>query len=194
MAEAPMTKLMAKTAQEAVQRFPVSEQAAELLKGGLLQPAVFLKQLVEKGHLTDAVQLLGHTLPKREAVGWAVVCAREAYGPKPEPKEAAALQAAQKWVIDPSEDNRRAAQKASETASLGNAAGCCAGAAFFSGGSMGPPNQPVVAPDERLTGKVVSGAVLLAGVMGDPAKAMERLRRYVEIGMEVARGASPWKT
>jgi hypothetical protein len=191
MADAPMTKLMAKTAQDAAQRFNLSEKAVPLLKEAPA-PAAFLKLLVEKGHLIDAVQVLGHSLPKREAVGWALVCSREAYGATPEPTAAAALLAVAKWMLDPSDDNRRATQKVGDAAK-GTSAGCCASAAFFSGGSIGPANQAAIQADDKLTGKLASGAVLLAGVLGDVTKAMERYRRFVEIGMEVARGASPWK-
>ena len=192
MADTPMTKIAAKTAGEICELFPLGEPGRALLKEGQT-PAALLLLLLENGQFPDAVQMLANALPKREAVGWAWACANDGHGKTPEPKVAAALQATRKWVVDPSEENRRLAQKASDAASLSTAAGCAAGAAFWSGGSMAAANQPVVPPDDKLTAKGVGGAVLLAGVIGEPAQAMARYRRYVELGIEVARGATPWK-
>jgi hypothetical protein len=191
MADTAMSKIAAKTARELCDLFPLSEAGRALLAEGQA-PAALLLLLVEKGLFPDAVQMLANALPKREAVGWAWACASKAGGDKPEPKIAAALQAARKWVVDPNEENRRLAQKASDAAGLNTAAGCVAGAAFWSGGSLAAPNQPVVPPDEKLTAKGAGGAVLLSGVIGEPAQAMARYRRYVELGIEVARGATPW--
>jgi hypothetical protein len=187
-----MVKIAAKTARELCELFPLSDAGRLLLKDGQ-GPAALLLSLLENSQFPDAVQMLANALPKREAVGWAWACANDAHGATPEPKVAAALQATRKWAADPSEDNRRVAQKASEAAGLGTAAGCAAGAAFWSGGSLAAPNQPVVPPDEKLTAKGAGGAVLLAGLIGEPAQIMSRYRRYVEVGIEVARGATPWK-
>jgi hypothetical protein len=85
--------------------------------------------------------------------------------------QAAAVQAAERWVADPSEANRRAAQAASEAAGLGTPAGCAAMAAFWSGGSLAPPEAPVVPPGEILTAHGSAGPVMLAAVLTEPQKA-----------------------
>jgi hypothetical protein len=114
-------------------------------------------------------------------------------GANPPAPEAAALQAAEKWAADPSDDNRRAAYPASEAATLGTPAGCAALAAFFSGGSLAPPNVTAVPPKEGLTAKVVGGALLLASVLTEPQKAPEKQQRFLALGLEVANGANRWK-
>ena len=106
----------------------------------------FLDALIGKQHFLDAVRFLAHALPKREAVWWACVCARQvADGKEPAPVKAA-LAAAEKWVADPSEDNRATAMPAARRPSWATPAGCAAMAAFWSGGSLAPPKAPVVPP------------------------------------------------
>jgi hypothetical protein len=192
MSETALTKVTAKTARELSPRVTLSEPAKALLQDKQT-PEQYLKLLADQGHLPDAIQFLANALPKREAVGWAWQCAREGYGAKPEPKLAAALEAARRWVAEPSEDLRRQARAAAEAADYGTPAGLCAGAAFWSGGSLGPPDQKPIPPDEKLAAKGVGGAVLLAGLLGDATKAMDRYRKFLEFGLAAARGATPWK-
>src|SRR5262249_38725334 len=152
--------------------------------------AAFLEQLISKASLNDAVQFLAFALPKREAVWWACLCARsELKNPGP-PLVVAALEAAEAWVYKPTEENRRAAmQKAQETAF--DAAGVWAAvAAFWSGGSLSPPNLPVVPPAPHLTGAAVCGAVTLAAVQVDPALADKKRERYIESALDIANGGS----
>jgi hypothetical protein len=189
---AALTKVTAKTAGELSPRVPLSDPAKALLQEKQT-PEQYLKVLADQGHLPDAIQVLAHALPKREAVGWAWQCARDAYGPNPEPKLAAALEAARKWVVEPYEDRRCQAKPAAEAADYGTPAGLCAAAAFWSGGSFGPPDQKPIPPDDKLTPKGVGGAVLLAGLLGDKSKAMARYRNYLELGLAIGRGATPWK-
>ena len=140
MSNGGLTKVTAKTAAEVCKLFPLGDEAKKLLRDGMA-PRPFLDVLIEKQEFADAVRFLAHALPKREAVWWACQCARQAYGANPPAPLGPALQAAEKWVIDPSEENRRAAHAASEAAGLGVPAGCAAMAAFFSGGSLGAADR-----------------------------------------------------
>jgi hypothetical protein len=186
------TRVSAKTAAEICKRFSLEEPAKKLLRDDLT-PRQFLDLLLQQKHHLDAVRLLAYALPKQEAVWWACLCARSVAGANPPPKVAAALQAAEKWVADPSEENRRAAMPAAEAAELATPAGCAAMAAFWSGGSLGPPNVPVVPPADHLTAHGISGAVMLAAVQTEPAKAPDKYRRFFELGIEVANGTNRWK-
>jgi hypothetical protein len=192
MNEAALAKLKAKTAQEVCQHFPLSDKARPLLKDGQT-PGQLFKALVEGGCLVDAVRLLAHALPKPEAVGWACLAARTALGDKPDPKAAAALEAAKKWVLDPSEANRRGAEAAGKAVNYEGPAGLAAVAAFWSGGSLAPPDLKAVPPGEQLTAKGVANAVILAGVLSQPEKAPEKYRRFLDLGVEIAGGATPWR-
>ena len=154
-------------------------------------PQDFLKLLVEKGRFADAVRFLAFSLPKRESVWWAWVCARRAAGAEPAPKIKASLDATEKWIAQPTEDNRRAAMAAAEAAD-GTAASCAGMAAFFSTGSLAPPGAQAVPPGPYLTSKAVTGAVMLAAVGGEPEETPEKYRAAIDQGMDVAKRIKLW--
>ena len=113
-------------------------------------------------------------------------------GPEPSTEAAAALEAARAWVVDPMDEKRRAAFPAARKAGLGTPVGCTAAAAFFSGGSLAPPDLPVVAPPADVTGKMVANAVVLAAVIKEPEKAVQKQAAFLRTGREVAEGQRPW--
>ena len=163
----------------------LGEEAMALVRADL-KPLDFVALLMEKALYPDAVRFIAHALPRREAVWWGWVCARRAAGDNPQPKIKAALDATEKWIAQPSEDNRRSAMAAAQKAELGTAAGCAGLAAFFSGGSLAPPEAPVVPPGEFLSAKAVSGAVIFAAVAKEPERAPERFKSFVAQGVEVS--------
>jgi hypothetical protein len=151
-----------------------------------------LEPLIAAAEFPDAIRLVAQNLPKRQAVWWACLCARKVAGASPADETLAALDAAETWVIDPSEENRRAALPAAEAVGYGTAAGCAAAAAFWSGGSLAPPNVPPVPPGEHLTAHGAASAVMLAAVAREPEKAPEKSREFLRLGVEIAEGAHPW--
>jgi hypothetical protein len=162
----------------------LGEEAMALVRPEM-HPLDFVALLMEKALYPDAVRFIAHALPKREAVWWGWVCARRAAGDNPQPKIKAALDATEKWIAQPSEENRRGAMAAAQAAELSTAAGCAGLAAFFSGGSLAPPEAPVVPPGEFLSAKAVSGAVIFAAVAKEPERAPEKFKSYVAQGVEV---------
>jgi hypothetical protein len=170
----------------------LGEEAMALLRPDL-HPLDFVALLMEKALFPDAVRFVAHALPKREAVWWGWVCARRAAGENPPPKIKAALDATERWIAQPSDDNRRSAMAAAEKAELGTAAGCAGLAAFFSGGSLAPPDAPAVPPGEFLAAKAVAGAVIFAAVAKEPEKAPEKFRSFVAQGVEVTTRVKLWE-
>jgi len=158
-----------------------------------LHPLDFVALLMEKSLYPDAVRFIAHALPKREAVWWGWVCARRESGENPPPKIKAALDATERWIAQPNEENRRSAMAAAQQAELGTAAGCSGLAAFFSGGSLAPPEAPPVPPGEFLTAKAVSGAVIFAAVAREPDKAQEKFKSFVAQGVEVTNRVKLWE-
>jgi hypothetical protein len=132
-------------------------------------------------------------LPKREAVWWACLCAREGCGADLAPAAGAAVLASERWVAEPIEENRRAAMAAAEAATFGTPAGCAALAAFLSGGSLGPPNVEPIPPGEDLTARAVAGAILLAAVVREPEKAPQKFQSFLARGLEVLHGSNRWE-
>ncbi|MEO8595141.1 MAG: hypothetical protein ABI759_17610 [Candidatus Solibacter sp.] len=158
-----------------------------------LHPLDLVTLLMENSLFPDAVRFLAHALPKREAVWWGWVCARRSSPESPPPKIKAALDATERWISQPSEENRRLAMAAADKAGVGTAAGCAGLAAFFSGGSLGPPDAPPVPPGEFLTAKAVTGAVIFAAVSTEPELAPERFRSFVAQGVEVSNRVKLWE-
>jgi len=147
----------------------------------------FLDKLIAAGLTVDALRVLALALPKPEAVWWACVCIRKAV-PKPWRVAAEdAVDTSEKWVTDPSDANRRACGTVAEAAGWDTAAGCTAGAAWLSGGSLSPPKLPPVQPREDLTGQMVAGALMLAAAI-DPATTAVTLGTFLQIGMTFADG------
>jgi hypothetical protein len=183
-----LPRIGARTAHEVCERFDIGDDARKLLKPEAT-PLQYLELLQGKKFHAAAIQFLAHALGKREAVFWACVCARDS-GMAP---DAAALRAAETWVADPSEKNRRAAQSAALADGAHTAAGCAAMAAFVSGGSLGPPEAPPAPPAEYLTSSNVAGAVFFAAVAkGSGERMSEHLSQFLENGLEVAEGIRRW--
>ncbi len=170
----------------------LGDEAMALIKPEM-HPLDFVAKLMEKQMYTDAVRFVAHALPKREAVWWGWISARRASGENPPPKIKAALEATEKWIAQPSDENRRAAKAAAEAAKLGTAAGCAGLAAFFAGDSLAPPDCPAVPPGPYLTAKAVSGAVNFAALSGDPAQSPEKFKSFVAQGVDVTKRIKLWE-
>jgi hypothetical protein len=170
----------------------LSKEAVQLQKEGQAALA-YLEVLIANEKFPDAARFLASGLPKREAIWWACKCVRQVSPEKMQAQQEAALQSAEKWATSPSEEARRAAWTAAEAADFGTPAGCAALAAFWSEGSLAPPNIGVVPPGETLTAQAVAGALGLAAVMSEPEKAGEKFRKFFALGIEIAQKGEPWK-
>jgi len=186
-----LSRVTARTAAEVCGRFDIGQEAKALLRPEH-SPGQYLEVLKEKNRFPAAIQFLAFALPKPEAVWWACRCVREGAGSAPPPASVAAIQAAEKWVASPTDENRRAAMPVAQTAGLATAAGAAALAAFVSGGSLGPASNPPVPPAETLTAQAVSGAVLVAAVQRETEKALDKFRRFLTLGIEIANGTNRW--
>jgi hypothetical protein len=147
-------------------------------------------RLVAAGLHQEAVKLLAHALPKREAVWWACMCARAVPDPALPPPDAAAIEAAETWVRRPDEPARRAASVAADRTKFATPESWAAMGAFWSAGSMAPEGQMVVPPPDHLTATAVTGAVMLAAVRHTPEKRQERLERFVVSARDIAGGGA----
>lgn len=192
MLSVALSKISAAKAAEICQQVELGERSRGKLRPEIA-PAEFLDALMGEGLFLDAARFLAHALPKQEAVWWACQCARAVAGQGIAETAAAALTAAETWVEDPTDEHRRAALLAAEAAGIGTPAGCTALAAFLSGGSVAPKDCPEVAPGAHLTGRSVAGAVTIAAVQTEPEKMTEKLKNFVNSGIDVASGKSRWK-
>lgn len=154
----------------------------------------YLERLVKLEKLVDAMKFLAYALPRRTAVWWGRECAIAGVEGQTPPGDAAVLEAATVWVRQPSESTRRRAMSAAEAIQFATAAAWVGVGAFWSHGSMGPPNVPTVAPAPDLVGKALSGAVHLASVSHQPEHAEQRQKSFIQMGRKFAAQPKPWQT
>lgn len=152
----------------------------------------YLAALVDAGQLVDAIRFLAHRLPTREAICWAWSCARRIAGSSRPAEHQAALRATARWIQQPTDEHRRPMLAIAEQAGLASPAGCAALAAFFSGGSIAPPDAPAVAPPLDAAAQLIAGSVILAGVVTEPEKAPEKYHSFIEQGLMVADRLKLW--
>lgn len=169
----------------------IGKLARLFLRPGLTPRQFFGRLLVHEEH-GDALRFQAHVLTKREAVWWAILCLRSVCDPTGSPKQAAALKTAIRWVFDPSEKNRQAAGAAGTAATFNTASGCIAMSAFWSGGSVLPPNEKVTPPDPLLTANTVSGALTVAAAEGPLLQFKETLKHYLALGISITKGQHLW--
>jgi hypothetical protein len=184
-------KIKTSRAAEVCKNFELKAEAKPLLDDGMA-PLEFVQVLAKRKQGIAAVQFLAHALPAREAVWWGCLCVRHVSDGELPPAEAAACKAAVEWVLQPTEENRKAAQAPGEKAGIGTPAGGLAMAATWTGGSLAPPNVPVVPPGPFVPAKAVAGAILLAAAKAEPVKIADTRRLFVELGVGVAEGRFVW--
>ena len=173
-----------KKASDVCSHFALGDAARKLLTPELTAEK-YLELLIQNKQYIDAVRVLAYALPVKDAITWGNSCARQS-SPNPAEKLSAALDAVDKWVAEPSDDNRRAALKAAEQAEFSTAAGSSALAVFLSGGSLAPPDAPAVPPQEYQASNVVAGTVLLAAIATEPEKAETKYQTFLEQGQKIA--------
>jgi hypothetical protein len=147
-----------------------------------------LAALEAAGFDAEAVRLVAHALPKREAVWWACMCAAHTAPSDLAEAERAALAAAELWVRAQTDAARRAAMAQAQATGFSSPEAWAAVASFWSGESMAPEGQPAVPPAPHLTGTAVAGSVALSAVRGQVSRRPARLRRFLESGRNIAAG------
>lgn len=188
VATPPKLKITAATAQELSPGVPLSGKAQALLDPKI-PPLAFVEALSAQSLYTDAVQFLSRALPKREAVWWCCLCSRDLPEDAKRPELAGGIGAAEAWVFRPNEENRRKAESAANAITASHPARWTAMAAFWSGGSMAPPEAPEAKPAEDFTAKAVAGAILMAAAL-DPLETDARNRRFLGYGLDIAKGGT----
>jgi hypothetical protein len=192
MSNGGFAKVTMKTAAEVSKQFELGEEASALLRPDLT-PRQYLDLLLDKKLLIDAARFLAYAMPKRETVWWAYQCARQVSGPTPSPKAAAALAATQKWIAEPSDENRWAAKAAAERVGKEHPAGLAALSVFWASGSITPAGEHPVPAPEHLTALMAAGAIMLAAVFSDKQPWGEWYKQFFALGYDVANGKNVWK-
>ncbi len=168
----------------------VGDDALAVLRPDL-GPRELVTALVDAELFADAVRILAHALPKREGVWWAWMCAKRATL-APKDAESSALAATERWIAQPTEQNRRAAMDSAEAATFETPAGCAALAAFLTSGSIAPANVPAVPPPEFASSQAIAGAVTMAAVTTEPERSGEKFRAFIQQAVDVGARINLW--
>ncbi|MGF1834227.1 DUF6931 family protein [Photobacterium sanguinicancri] len=152
------------------------------------QPAALINATLEAELFSDTAIFIAHALPVREAIWWACCCTSLLNDWNED--EFNAIRAAKAWVHTPDETARRFAEQMAIKADLQTGAGWVAQAAFWSGGSMTSPSDPVVPPPANLYSHAVAGAVNLTAALPDGEDAAERYEIFFKIGLNIAQGGN----
>jgi hypothetical protein len=178
-----------------VERAHLSDDAAPLAAAAA-DGGALVEALIANGKTPEALRVIAAALPPREGVWWAWVAARHATqlgapGGVPAAPLTAALTAVEQWIANPDEDRRRAAWAAGQAAGLETAAGCAAGAVFFTSGSVAPPDVTPVPPPPGIDRLLAGNAVALAAAVH--AQHLEALAgAYIAQGLEVVKQLGGW--
>jgi len=178
-----------------VERAHLSDDVAPLAAASA-DGASLVQALVADGKAPEALRVIAAALPPREGVWWAWVSARHAAqlaaaGAEPPAPLTAALAAVEQWIANPDDDRRRAAWAAAQAAGLETAAGCAAGAVFFTSGSVAPADVAPVPPPAGIDRMLTGNAVGLAAAV-HPQHFEALAGAYIAQGLEVVKQLGGW--
>lgn len=163
----------------------LSDDARPLLDPDV-PPEQYLDRLVARELFPDALRFMAAWLPKPEAVRWACDCVQRLLGAQLTPGEQRAFDAALGWAAEPSEENRRLAEHAAEANQYNGPASWLALGAFWSDGSLAPPDLPAAPPPAGLTAQALAAALVLAAARADPRRINDHCRGFLQPGRERA--------
>ena len=185
----PFKLIADRTVAEICSDFELQEEA-KLHISGEPMPHEFVDRLLRARLYADATRFLAYGLPIRQTVWWACLCVRNIPACRDDEIAAETMLAAEAWVKNPSEENRKIALTAGSRHNFempGAPAVWTAMAAGWSGGATATTNENVSAASEHLTAHAASGAIILAATV-ESENAKEMYRKFLETGVQIAQG------
>jgi hypothetical protein len=182
----------------------VKAVAPAALTRGAADPAVLLRALLDAGLAAEALRVIACALPPREGIWWAFVAARHSaqmIAARPDhdgegdatAKQADLLALIERWINQPTDENRRAAWALAQDVGLETPSGCTAAAIFFSGGSLTPAGSAYVPPPAGVHVTMAATAVLLAAALGAPDRLVELADAFTGQGIAIVRQLGSWE-
>lgn len=149
------------------------------------EPALsFAQRLLTCPAPEEAITFTAQLFVRRVAVWWGHECLRHLEGLlDPTDMDMMALCAA--WVATPDEAHRRHVADTAESCATRSPGVWLGMAAGWSGGSLAPPESPVVPPPRFLTGRGVNAAVLSALARGPRGDRQETLETFVAMAHDL---------
>ena len=149
------------------------------------------RQLRAARRSTEAIDFLGHALPRVEAVAWAGhLLDEESRRVELCAPARRALDTALRWLGDPGEAHRRAARTAADALRKPVPERYLALAVFYSGGSIAQLGQPATLPPPNACARFATGAIEQAAYRSaDPTAFLVRAFAFGEAVAERGRDA-----
>jgi hypothetical protein len=177
------TRLRFNTAQQVFDEFPRVCREIDL-RPTEEPPLDFALKLLARARRFDAIVFIACLLPRREGVWWGCQCVRALSAGKADD----ALLAAEAWVREPEEAQRRAALEIAASGDRGVATTWLAWAAGHSGGSVAAEGSAPVRASPDATAINLKAAVILAIVERPMTEALGWIQACVEAGLRFADG------
>jgi hypothetical protein len=181
-------KIVAERACDIIDTADLEPDSRDLMDSGM-RPETFIEKLSAAGKWMDAVKVMAHALPRREAVWWASVCAEQMNGPGGDADEVAALKAAENWVYEPTDEYRKKAFQLAQNSRTNSLGTLTALAAACSGGNLPLDEDTEVELDAAVFPQIVGGIVIMAAT-DEIERADEQFKRFLASGQDIACGGS----
>lgn len=152
------------------------------------RPDALVRDLAGAQLWSDAVKLASRTLPPRESVWWACVCARKMASINDNPEEMSALQSAESWVYKPNDENRKNSFDLAQASDLCLAGGLSAFAATFNDSTLPLVDGTEAELDKVVFSSMVSGAVMLSAGDAQPDQVQKRFEQFLQSAEDIANG------
>jgi len=162
---------------------------AQLMFDPAMRPDTFIGKLAQENLWSDAFKLAALTLPPREAVWWACMCARTAPSIVDKEAEIAALESAEKWVFEPNADNRKKAFELAQECDPCLAGGMCAFTATYHDSRLPLVDGTEAELEPSVFPAMVTGVIMMAAADTQKPRGMfERFERFLKSAEEIANG------
>lgn len=152
---------------------------------------VLLEQLQAAKLDVDAIRLLAYALPIRQAVWWGLLCTWHGLDGSPDAEQNMAVQAASRWVLEPTHAQQHTAQAVAQARPLQQAADCCVRAAGLAG-HVERPDNVFNTGDVSAAARMVLAAVCLAYAERLNHQGQISYRRLARLGALVKEGKLLW--
>jgi len=150
--------------------------------------AKYLPLLEKAGAQLDVLMALVYALPSREAVWWSCLAVRHDMDPK-EAEASHPIKAAENWVFQPGEKNKKIADKVFKRAAGDDPAKLCVMAALYGDGKVDlGDDQKIDAPPFTTQGAAYGAIVGTAGRAEEGLP--KRAAFLIDQGLDIARGGN----
>ena len=144
----------------------------------------FAQRLLVSPTPEEAITFMAQLFARRVSIWWGHECLRYLHRLL-DPLDQEMMGMCANWVAAPDEANRLQIAQRVENCATRSPGVWLAMAASWSGGSMSPPDTPVVPPPRFLTGRGVNAAVLSALARGKRADRQETLETFIAMAHDL---------